>query len=130
MLYKFYPEPNPKSVEPERLAAALKLVNRSASIWLTKPNKALPYGWWLTRNGDRILFDRGYRPLLRLAKDGEVLDCRPDDRIPHIREEWLYGGHTSLYRDAGAREDLAVLIAAFHLEDDIARRSTMKGRHA
>lgn len=130
MLYEFPPRLDPIGIDPDRLDAAVRLVRRYAR-WMHPHRFVLPYGWWPTRDGGCVLFDRHYRPLFRLARDGLVLDCRSDEAISTIgRPIYTHGDMTSPIGDRLTRRSLALIIAGFRLESEITRRAQLAKRKA
>lgn len=98
---------------------------RTATV---KDYKLLPYGAYLTP-GASVIFDRDYRPIVRLT--GQWPDCDPAsavvvdplERIAHDRKEFFYDAATSPRRDKYTREDLQDIVDRFPvLASEIERR--------
>lgn len=69
----------------------------------------LIYGEWQTSTGDRILFDRRYKPRWRKTPDGAVAPADPGEWIADISNEvWFYNDRVHL-RD---RKNIAAKVAA------------------
>jgi hypothetical protein len=71
--------------------------------------RSLPYGHGLTACGDTIIFDRDYRPLLRLCSDGIVHVC-DGSRVPYEPQRWLYTDTCPPNRCADTRRRISELI--------------------
>jgi hypothetical protein len=110
--------------------------------------KLLPYGAYLLRDGSAVLFDRRYRPILRLpavalplVRAASVVirgwpavatlpidgtdPCSPDERIEHVEEIYFYRSKTEPDRDPRTRAALEKLVAEIpQLAAEIRRRKT------
>lgn len=51
-----------------------------------------PYGEWTEYSGSRVIFDRAYRPVCRIATD-ETVEIVPSDELICFREQrWFHQG--------------------------------------
>lgn len=48
-----------------------------------------PYGAYITEDGEEILFDRGYNPMLRRNAD-KTNPRKASGWIPHVAQVWFY----------------------------------------
>jgi hypothetical protein len=89
-----------------RITETATAVNKK-NAWRT-----LPYGQGTTANGDTIIFDRSYRPLLRITPDGRVEPC-DGSRIEYTAREWYYrDDRDPPNRNAETRRRISELIEA------------------
>jgi hypothetical protein len=66
--------------------------------------QALPYGYWVTPEGNRVVFNRRYEPMY-LMSGRTVQRIASGVRVAHVRECWVHTGDAAL-----SAADLAVLI--------------------
>jgi len=52
--------------------------------------KRLPYGRYNCANGDIVLYNRDYEPLMRCSRNGEIITCDPLERIQYVDQDWFY----------------------------------------
>lgn len=130
MLYEFPPRLDPLRIDPDLLDATERLVRRYARLERLY-RFVLPYGWWRTRDGGCVLFDRHYRPLFRLARDGRAVKCPSDEEINTIgRPIYIHRDMTSPIGDRRTRNSIAIVIAGLRLESEIVRRAELAKRNA
>jgi hypothetical protein len=81
-----------------------------------------PYGQYELADGSRVVFDRQYKPLVRLNDQG-VAPCDPAERIEFIEQTWFYQDRMSPRRNRRTRERLQALVASIPtLAAELARR--------
>lgn len=96
-----------------------------------------PYGAYIGADDD-VIFDRDYRPIVRLDRRGNVavtigtailrpaavMPCSPDERIEFIDQAWFYSDAAPPARDRATRARLQALLDALPaVAAEVARRS-------
>ncbi len=51
---------------------------------------ARPYGVWTTADGRKVLFSRGYIPILQLRPGGTVEPADPREWVPWVKQDHYY----------------------------------------
>jgi hypothetical protein len=71
--------------------------------------RSLPYGQGITACGDTIIFDRDYRPLLRVCGDGRAEPC-DGSFVQYEPQRWFFTDSNAPHRDAETRRRISELI--------------------
>jgi hypothetical protein len=95
------------------------------------PLNRLPYGAFVAENYS-TLFDRCYRPLVRLegqwpkCDSATAVECDPAERVFHLRTFYFCTGADCPRRDSGTRRRLAELVSSIPaLDAEIERRASV-----
>ncbi len=56
---------------------------------IAEMKRTLPYGFWTCKDGRKVLFNRGYRPLLQRIGNA-VTPADPEERVDFEKQEWFY----------------------------------------
>lgn len=62
----------------------------------------LPYGFYLRPNGNEILFNRNYEPLIERSPDGDILNVSRDEWVDYVGRYWFRndGRHNPRFKGA------------------------------
>ena len=86
-----------------------QLMNAS-DIVLTAMVEVKPYGVYLMANGDRILYDRGYCPIMHWSQETQKITCIKDSYWVNYKEQrWFYDDGLSVQKTAALRRMITAL---------------------
>lgn len=88
-----------------------------------------PYGGWTEICGTRVIFDRAYRPIVRIFSDESTEIVPPDEFIKYKNQQYFHRGF-GLSPSAETREIVTRLIARYDLVSELQRRRELLRRKA
>lgn len=97
---------------------------RKQAVWAL-----CPYGEWSEVRGTRVIFDRAYRPIVRIFLDGSTEVVRSDECIKYKKQRYFHSGFGPS-PDARTREIVAHLIEKYNLVQELQRRRELLHRKA
>lgn len=89
---------------------------RKQAIW-----GLCPYGEWMEHDGGRVIFDRRYRPIIRIKPDGSTEIVPSDEFIELVGQRWFHGGF-GCSPDRATRKIVTELIERYDLAPELRRR--------
>ena len=93
----------------------LALFRRQQEWWLC------PYGEWTEADGARVIFDRKYRPIVRVRLSRATEIVEPDTHISYLSQRFYHTGFGP-HPSAKTREIVARIIEAYELKPELRRR--------
>ncbi|MBN9492935.1 hypothetical protein J0H33_06255 [bacterium] len=107
-------------LDPET-ASFIRGIKKQAVWWLC------PFGAWTERNGSGVIFDRAYRPIIRVMRGGATEIVPPDEFISYRRQRYFHRGF-GWSPDIETREIVTQIIAKYDLAPELRRRRDLLRR--
>ena len=86
-----------------------------------------PYGCWTEPDGSGVIFDRDYRPIVRVFRGGKAEIVAPNTFINFTKQRWFHRGF-GMTPDAATREIVTKIIALYGLAPELRQRAALLRR--
>lgn len=86
-----------------------------------------PYGCFTEPDGSGVIFDRSYRPIVRVRRGGNTEIVPPNTFITFTKQRWFHRGF-GMTPDAATREIVTQIIATYKLAPELRRRAALLRR--
>lgn len=86
-----------------------------------------PYGCWTEADGSGVIFDRCYRPIIRVRRGGKTEIVAPDEFIRFRKQRWFHHGFGPT-PDAATHAVVTQIVATYNLGPELRRRSALLRR--
>ncbi len=83
---------------------------KTPDIVFTAAYEVKPYGVYMMENGDRILFDRGYSPIMRWNHETDEITCIKNSYwVDYEKQLWFYDDGLSIQKTKKLRRMITAL---------------------